>query len=127
MHDAGKILAGVVIFFALMSYPIWVSAASGKTDYVPEPQIPADETQCIESRDYMRLNHMDLLGQWKQSVVRGGETNYVASDGKEWAISLTETCMSCHSTKAEFCDLCHKYVGAEPECWTCHTELGGDQ
>ena len=68
----------------------------------------------------MKHEHMQLLIDWKDSVVRYGIRTYVASDGKEHVISLTNTCMECHSNKAEFCDQCHDYVGVQPYCWDCH-------
>ena len=120
MYDAGKIITGLFIFFCLISFPIWYSVASGKADYVPEPEIITEEKQCVEPTQYMRENHMDLLVEWRESVVRGDARTYVASDGREYDISLTGTCLKCHSNKAEFCDQCHDYVGAEPQCWNCH-------
>jgi hypothetical protein len=65
---------------------------------------------------------MILLEEWKQRVVRDGMEYYVASDGEEYKIGLTGTCLSCHPNKDEFCDQCHDYVGVEPNCWNCHIE-----
>jgi hypothetical protein len=127
MYDAGKIVAGLVIFFGLISFPVWVSAANGDVDYVPELNLPADETSCIESTEYMRANHMYMLLQWREEVVRNGERIYIASDGQEYIKSLTDTCLECHSPKAEFCDQCHNYVDAEPDCWNCHNDPEGSQ
>jgi hypothetical protein len=127
MYDAGKIIPGLVIFGVLLTSPIWYSAASGKIHQVPEPQVPAGETQCVESADYMRDNHMHLLEQWRQMVVRDGVHTYVASDGKEYDISLIDTCMKCHPNKEEFCDQCHDYLGIKPNCWDCHNAPEGDQ
>jgi hypothetical protein len=120
MYDAGKIIPGLVIFGILLTSPIWYSAATGGISRVPEPEIAANETQCVESADYMRQNHMHLLEQWRQMVVRDGEHTYVASDGQEYEISLTDTCLKCHSNKEEFCDQCHDYAGVKPNCWDCH-------
>ena len=122
MYDAGKIVAGVIVFLILLTSPIWYVAATGKGSYVPQLEIVSEEKQCVESTEYMRKKHMILLDEWKGRVVREGIKTYVASDGKEYEMSLTGTCLTCHSNKPEFCDQCHDYVGIEPNCWDCHTE-----
>jgi hypothetical protein len=126
MYDTGKIIPGLVVFAVLMTTPIWYSLATGGISEVPEPQPPAGETQCVESAQWMRDNHMHLLDQWRNTVVRDGEHTYVASDGMEYTISLTETCLNCHSNKAEFCDTCHEYAGISPNCWECHNVPEGN-
>ena len=125
MYDAGKINPGIVIFFCLISFPIWVSAASGEINYTPELNLPADETQCVESTEYMRANHMYMLLDWREEVVRNNLRTYTNSEGKEFTKSLTDTCLDCHSPKIEFCDQCHNYVGATPNCWNCHIDPEG--
>jgi len=127
MYDAGKIIPGIIIFFCLISFPIWFSAASGQINYTPEINLPADEEQCIESSEWMKANHMDLLLEWREEVVRDNLRTYIASDGKEYKKSLTDTCLNCHSPKAEFCNRCHDYVAAEPHCWNCHIDPEGSQ
>ncbi len=120
MHDANKILIGLVIFFGLITLPIWYNVASGKADYIPEPEIITDAKHCVEPTPYMRDKHMELLNTWKESVVRDGARTYTAMDGQEYKMSLTGTCLDCHSNKAEFCDRCHSYTGVKPYCWDCH-------
>jgi hypothetical protein len=126
MYDTGKIVTGLVVFGVLMTTPIWYSAATGGISKVPEPQLPASENRCVESAQWMRDNHMHLLDQWRQMVVRDGIHTYVASDGTEYNISLTGTCLSCHDNKEEFCDQCHEYAGISPNCWDCHNVPGGN-
>jgi hypothetical protein len=126
MYDGGKIITGLVIFGVLLTTPIWYSIATGGISRVPEPEISTSENQCIESAQYMRDNHMDLLDQWRQMVVRDSEHIYVASDGQEYEISLTDTCMKCHPNKEEFCDQCHDYAGVQPNCWDCHNVPEGN-
>lgn len=121
MYDIGKILTGLIIFLCLITFPVYYGIASGKAAYRPEPKIVTQEKQCIEPAQYMRTKHMDLLNDWRESVVRQGNRIYVASDGKQHSISLVSTCLSCHQNKAEFCDQCHNYVGIKPNCWDCHT------
>lgn len=120
MHDSGKIIAGLVIAVILLTFPFWFSIIQGKSGYVPEPELPTDQTSCVESKDYMRAYHMDLLNQWRDSVVRDGQRVYVATNGAKYEMSLSGTCMECHVSKTNFCDSCHNYVSVTPLCWDCH-------
>ena len=126
MYDANKIVTGLVIFLGLITLPIWYSLTSAEAARVPEPIISTQEKECIESAQYMRDNHMELVENWRETVVREGSRTYVASDGKEYQMSLTGTCLSCHSNKADFCDQCHNYVGITPNCWDCHNIPEGE-
>jgi len=119
MYDKGKIIAGIIIFLILITFPIWYLTAHSQASHVPQLQTPTIGNECIESTDYMMDNHMKLLDEWRTMVVREGIHTYTASDGKEWDISITGTCLSCHN-KAEFCDQCHNYEGVTPNCWSCH-------
>ncbi len=125
MHHGGKIIFGLVVFVTLVTFPIWFTGATGNTGYVPEPKLPAGGGRCVESREYMKAWHMDLLNQWRDLVVRNGQRVYISKTyGTEHPMSLSDmtvqSCMSCHNDKAAFCDSCHTYVGAEPYCWECH-------
>lgn len=126
MYDTGKIVPGLVILGILLTSPLWYSAASGKISYVPQPELPTAEKQCVEPAQWMRDNHMKLLDQWRTMVVRDGVDTYVASDGRQYTISLTNTCLKCHS-KQKFCDQCHSYVDVTPTCWDCHNAPEGGQ
>jgi hypothetical protein len=120
MHDAGKIIFGLIIFLALVTYPAWHNAISGKAGYIPTPKAPPDKKECIEPTRVIRVVHRDLLADWKESVVRKGMRTYLSGDMKTYTMSLTGTCMNCHKDKAEFCDQCHNYMGVKPRCWDCH-------
>ena len=96
MYDAGKILAGLAVFGALVTGPIWYGIGKG-TGGLPELQKPAGEKQCIEPTAFMRARHMELLDQWRLAVVRVADRVYVASDGKRHDMSLTRTCLRCHA------------------------------
>lgn len=122
MYDAGKILAGLLVFLCLITSPIWYNLASGKAAYKPDPKLPAKEKECVAPRETMVATHMTLLNDWRDKVVRGGDREYVSASGKKFNISLSEGCMKCHSNKAEFCDQCHNYVDVSPYCWDCHVE-----
>lgn len=124
MYNGGKIIFGIFVFVALATYPVYSNI--GKATAEPEPKIDTPviqklaEKKCVESKEYMKAEHMTLLNEWRDLLVRDGQTLYVASDGKKYNISLQNTCMECHSNKAEFCDSCHTYAGVKPYCWDCH-------
>jgi len=120
MYDGKKIIPGLILFLGLVTYPLWHNAASGKTGYVPKPKIAADKKECVEPKNYIRINHKNLLDDWKESVVRKGATTYLASNKKTYTMSLNRTCMNCHTDKTEFCDQCHNYMGVTNKCWDCH-------
>ena len=123
MYDSSKVIAGIIIFLLIITSPIWYNIASGKADYVPQLQIDTEEKQCVESKEYMRANHMELLNQWRDEVVRGASRIYISQNGKEYEKSLTNTCMSCHTNRSEFCSKCHDYAAVkQPKCWDCHNE-----
>lgn len=119
MYDQAKVIAGIVVFVGFVTLPIWWQAF-GKN----EPPQLAEPTgdQCIESAEHMRASHMDMVNTWRTSVVRKGMRQYVATDGKAYEMSLTNTCLDCHSDKQGFCDECHDYAGVHPKCWQCHVD-----
>ena len=126
MYNTKYVISGLVIFLAVFSYPFWGNLAS--KDYTgPKLSLPADQTQCIESAEYMRSEHMTLLNEWRDAALREEKRVYVASNGATWEASLQKTCMSCHTNKAEFCDACHLENAVEPYCWTCHVAPKGNE
>jgi hypothetical protein len=127
IYDADKIVPGVLLFLVVLSLPLLYTIATGKVDEVPELKIVTAEKDCIESTEYMRKEHMNLLkSQWRETVVRTGIRTYISSDGKEYAMSLSQTCLGCHSNKEQFCDQCHNYLGIKPTCWNCHNIPEGE-
>ena len=123
MYDSSKVIAGLIIFLLLITSPIWYNAATGMASYVPDIKIESSSKTCIESTAYMRENHMELLDAWRNEVVRDGNRIYTATNGKEYEKSLTNTCMSCHKDRTEFCVKCHDYAAVkQPKCWNCHND-----
>jgi hypothetical protein len=121
MYDAGKVITGLALFLGIGTFPAWYGAARGVGPKPPELALPKGEKQCVESKEEMRARHMELLDEWRDSVVRGGEGVYTSrSNGKKHAMKLTGTCLSCHGDRAQFCDKCHAYLAVEPTCWSCH-------
>ena len=124
MYDAGKIIVGIVVFLVLATSPLWFNAITAEEPGVPELKSPPNgATECVEANETMRVVHMALLDEWRDDVVRLGQRDYVSSTtGKVYDMSLSRTCMDCHSNKTEFCDACHNYMAVSPYCWDCHVE-----
>ena len=121
VYNRGYVVAGIAVFLVIALAPLWYNLVSGKGRQVPELTYPVNETRCVEDKTYMKTNHVVLLNQWKEDVVRNGIRTYTAGDGKTYTMSLTGTCMKCHTRKEDFCDRCHGYAGiASPRCWDCH-------
>ena len=124
MYDAGKVILGIIVFLVLITFPFWFTLALGNPDYQPDPELPTG--RCVEEREYMVHWHMDLLNEWRDSVVRKGVRTYTSrTDHRPHDMSLQNNCMKCHRDKAAFCDRCHTYVGVSPTCWSCHVEPKG--
>jgi hypothetical protein len=121
MYDTGKILIGVAIFLIIAIFPFLLGVSN--SNQVPQPAIlKAKGEQCVESAAYMRANHMQMLDQWRDDVVRLNDRTYTNTSGVSFNKSLSNTCMDCHSNKTEFCDSCHEYSSVRPFCWECHVE-----
>jgi hypothetical protein len=125
MYDGGKIIAGLIIFVVLATFPIWYTATFGEVAAKPDPKIITPEKNCVAETEYIKAHHMDLLNEWRNLVVREGKRSYTSHSGRLFEMSLSNTCMDCHSNKTEFCDECHNYMGVDPYCWECHIEPEG--
>ena len=123
MKDKKLIVTGVIIFLIIATFPFWYNR--GKAAPMPEliltPKAKAAKV-CVRSTEYMRADHMQLLDKWRESVVREGDRVYVSPSGKQYNMSLSNTCLDCHSNKAQFCDRCHDYASVRPYCWDCHLD-----
>jgi cytochrome c553 len=138
LFDRNKVIVGIVIFLVMITIPLWQNL--GKTVAAPTPSLDTPvikklaekDKKCVMPTEWMRANHMQMLVDWRDNVVRTKESNvttsrgrdFKAPDGKQYLASLTNTCMECHSNKVEFCDKCHNYVATAPNCWGCHLETG---
>jgi len=118
MYDSGKVIAGLVIFVAIVTFPFWFGM--GKAAPMPKPEILDKAKKCVESREYMRAVHMYLLNVWRDQALRDANRIWVNERGEKVNISLQNTCMKCHSNKDKFCDRCHEYAEVKPNCWDCH-------
>ncbi len=123
MHDANKIIPGIVLFLLVISFPIWYNVASGQDAAPPILEKPVNATKCVEDVEYMRVSHMQLLDSWRNEVVRNGNRIYVSNtDGTHHEMSLTKTCLGCHESREKFCTRCHDYMAVQPYCWECHVD-----
>ena len=123
MKDKNKILAGLVVFIAVVTFPFWFNM--GKAAPAPELELTAKAKAaktCVMPTEYMTAEHMQLLDVWRHNVVRSGERMFVNPDGKLYNMSLSNTCLDCHANKAQFCDRCHDYASVRPYCWDCHID-----
>ena len=131
IYDGGKIILGLLVFVAVALFPFYYQG--GKVAAKPEPKTDTPAIQeyeklngkkeCVESKEWMRGEHMQLLNQWRDSVVRDDNRGYVSTaNHKRFNMSLQNGCMQCHSNKKKFCDECHNYLSVKPYCWDCHIQ-----
>lgn len=126
MYDIGKIAFVIILVVGFVALPFLLNF--GKSTPLPEPDLntPAinqmSQKQCVLPAEKMRTEHMQLLNDWRDSVVRDGSRYYGEINGKLYEKSLQNTCLHCHSNKEKFCDRCHTYTNVKPYCWDCHFE-----
>ena len=123
MYDKGKVALGLCIFVVLITFPFWFNL--GKAAPVPEPKLSEKAIaakECILPKPVMKYQHMQLLNEWRDTAVTEAKRLDVSLSGKEFNMSLSNTCLDCHTEKAEFCDTCHNYASVVPYCWDCHID-----
>ncbi|PID74387.1 MAG: cytochrome C [Deltaproteobacteria bacterium] len=120
MYNKGTIIPGLVIFVLIVTSPIWLNAfMTGST--VPKVELPTEPgMQCVASAEEMRANHMVLLNEWRDDVLRDGHRTTVTVGDRVFRKGLQMACMECHTSKEKFCDTCHAYASVKPYCWDCH-------
>jgi hypothetical protein len=131
IYDGGKILIGLAVFLAFVLFPFYYPGGKAAAKPDPKTDTPAiqewnkqyGKKECVESKDFMKAEHMQLLNNWRDAVVRDTYRKYVStSSGKQFDMSLQNTCMRCHTSKKQFCDECHNYMAVKPYCWDCHIQ-----
>ena len=124
MYKGGRIIAFAALFCLAVLSPFIVNlanAAPAPETSLDTPAINAQQTkECVASTEYMKDNHMQLLYEWRNDVVRDGSREYESASGQVYEKSLDGTCLECHSNREEFCDSCHDYASVDPYCWDCH-------
>ncbi len=133
IYNGGTIFVLIAVFLAIALFPFYTNV--GKVNAKPpEPKTDTPEIlkyqqehggkkACVESKEWMRGEHMQLLNQWRDSVVRDDNRFYISNTNHEpFNMSLQNGCMKCHSNKKKFCDECHNYLSVKPFCWDCHIQ-----
>ena len=79
--------------------------------------------QCVEDTDFMRRNHMHLLGHQRDDTVH---------EGVRVKKHSLKGCIDCHAVNGSdgkpitvkdpkhFCRTCHDYVAVKVDCFQCH-------
>jgi len=119
------IFAGLAVFVLAVLSPFWFNMST-ETEAAPKPELlgKAKTGKCVLDKYEMRANHMSLLDEWRDSVVRDADRKYTGTNGETFNMSLStgeNSCLGCHEDKAKFCDSCHDYASVSPYCWECHT------
>jgi hypothetical protein len=124
MYKGIRIVAFLLVFLAIVAAPLLLNQGRVSAQPLISLNTPTiermDEKHCVESSEYMRAEHMQMLDQWRDAVVREGKTHYVSASGQPFEMSLDDGCLKCHSNRDEFCDSCHDYASVEVYCWDCH-------
>ncbi len=132
IYNGGTIFMLIAVFLVIALFPFYNNV--GKVNAKPEPKTDTPEIlkyqqehggkkECVESKEWMRGEHMQLLNQWRDSVVRDDNRVYVSNTNHNpFNMSLQNGCMKCHSNKKKFCDECHNYLSVKPYCWDCHIQ-----
>ncbi len=71
MYDSGKVISGLIIFVLIITFPIWYN--HGVAADVPKAEMPKDKKKCVLPLKEMRPNHMQMLNQWRDDVLRNGD------------------------------------------------------
>ncbi len=124
MYKGSTIILGLIIFVGIAILPFVLNF--GKTTVIPMPDTNTpvinglNVRECVADTNYMKKEHMKVLDEWRDEVVREGKRDVIHVGGKVFEKSLQNGCMQCHSNKSKFCDECHGYAGITPYCWDCH-------
>jgi [DsrC]-trisulfide reductase subunit J len=130
MTSRMRVGLGLGAFLLLGAYPAWNALASGVQAERPALERARDSvavTGCLEDTTWMKAHHQALLNQWRTAVVRDGKRTWESSTGRSWDMSLTGTCLKCHTNTETFCTRCHDYADVQPTCWSCHVVPQGGQ
>jgi len=135
-YDGKYIFGGLIVLLALVALPFLPNAGKAIPPPVRQLDTPViqklakKDRKCLMPTEWMRANHMQMLVEWRDKVVRSNEKGapdgryFVTPDGRKFFASLTNSCLDCHSNKDKFCDQCHNYVAVVPNCFGCHLQEG---
>jgi hypothetical protein len=136
MYDRSKIILGIVIFLGVIAFPVYYNNVLGQSkDSKGESNVLKGKKNVdalhfhigVEKEQRtlkdMRANHMKILDNWRNAVVRDG----IRKPG----MSLQNGCLICHAKEkknviefgdkeATACEDCHVKTGVQLYCWECH-------
>jgi len=98
------IIAGLVIFVMAVLSPVWFNMVT-TTQAAPEPKLLGEAKtakKCVLDKYEMRANHMALLDEWRDSVVRDADRMYTAASGHTFNMSLStgeNSCLGCQTPR----------------------------
>lgn len=135
IYESQYVIPGLIVFLAIATFPFWARfVMGGQAAYPYSKESPAGR-QCLLEKSQMRSDHMQMLVEWRDEVVRDGDrTPQETLDGVVVEKSLTNGCMKCHAKEdvtidgveyksvATYCLDCHDYVGVDAYCWECHVD-----
>ena len=106
----------VAVAMVAILFPVGYSAVkhftargrAGAAPFLERP--PAVYEECVRATDYMRYRHWELLRDVREAVVR---------EGRRGDLTLAR-CAECHTSRAAFCDRCHRAASVTPDCFDCH-------
>ncbi len=133
IYNKGPIFLGILVFLAIALFPFYNDMGRPTKKPDPKTDTPAikewvqqhgKKKECVESKSFMRAEHMVLLNNWRDSVVRNDNRLYKSTSdpNEEFNMSLQNGCLHCHSNKKKFCDECHNYMAVKPYCFDCHIQ-----
>ena len=90
LFGRNRVIAGLVIFVVLITIPLWKNL--GKTVPAPAPsldtpvikQLAAKDKKCVMPTEWIRANHMQMLVEWRDNVVRDEEQKVTVSRGRDF-------------------------------------------
>ena len=109
MYDKSKVIPGLVIFVGIVAFPFFINRVNPSS----EPILAKSEGKCVREKDFMKKEHMKVLKQWREEVVREGKREDIYINGIRYEKSLQKTCLQCHKRES-FCDRCHSYADVKP-------------
>ncbi len=115
----------IIALMVALVLPVVVQADS----LLPEPPKAkkkySEKTQCVESVEEMRKNHMSYILHQRDETLRKGIRT------KQYSL---KECINCHNAPAEdgkvartgesehFCSTCHIYAAVQIDCFSCHSD-----
>jgi hypothetical protein len=115
MYNTGKVIPGILIFVGVVAFPFFYN----KVNPSSEPILDKAEGKCVREKNFMKREHMKVLHEWREEVVREGKREPIIINGMRYEKSLEMSCLQCHKRES-FCDRCHSYANVKPYCWNCH-------